>query len=138
MRKPHLLDSSAVLALLEDEPGAERVEQLLRQRSVLIPFVALIETYQITLQTSSQTEAEHRHALLKALPAEVLWHVDEPTALAAAKLKAQHRLPLADALIAAFALTRDAILVHKDPHFEVVAPHVRLDPLPYKTVERRE
>lgn len=133
----HLLDTSAVLTLLEDEPGAAHVEELLRTGNVLIPFVALVETYYLTLHTASHAEAENRHALLKALPAEVLWNVDEPTALTAASLKARHRLPLADALVAAFAITRDAVLVHKDPHFEALSSQVKLDPLPYKPPRRR-
>ncbi|MEW6217048.1 MAG: PIN domain-containing protein [Candidatus Bipolaricaulota bacterium] len=132
-----LLDTSALLTLLGDEPGAARVEEVLRQENVLIPFVALIETYYITLQTASPVEAEKRHALLKALPAEVLWAVDEATALTAAKLKAGHRLPFADALIAAFAVTRGAVLVHKDRHFDSLAAQVALEPLPYAPARRR-
>jgi predicted nucleic acid-binding protein len=125
-----------VLTLLGDEPGAARVEEILRHGGALIPFVALIETYYLTLQTASPPEAEKRHALLKALPVEVLWHVDEPTALTAAKLKARHRLPLADALVAAFAIARGAVLVHKDPHFESLASQVQLEPLSYKAPPR--
>lgn len=134
---PHLLDTSALLTLLGDEPGAARVEEVLRQENVLIPFVALIEAYYITLQTASQVEAEKRHALLKALPGEVLWAVDEATALTAAKLKAGHGLPFADALIAAFAVARAAVLVHKDRHFDSLAAHVALEPLPYAPARRR-
>lgn len=126
-----LLDTSALLTLLGDEPGAAHVEELLRRGNLLIPFVALVEIYYLTLQTASQSEAEARHALVKALPVEVLWEVDEGTALAAANLKARHRLSFADALIAAFAITRQAVLVHKDRHFEALSREVKLDPLPY-------
>lgn len=128
----HLLDTSALLTLLGDEPGAARVEELLRQGDVLIPFVALVEIYYITLQTRSQAEAEKRHALVKALPIELLWDVDEPTALVAARLKAQHRMSLADALVAAFAVTRGAVLVHKDPHFSVLSSQMKIEALPYR------
>jgi len=41
----YLLDTSAVLTLIEDEPGADRVEALLRERGagVLLPFPVLLE-----------------------------------------------------------------------------------------------
>jgi hypothetical protein len=45
----YLLDTSAILTLLEDEEGAERVEILLRQEQILLPYLVLLETYYITL-----------------------------------------------------------------------------------------
>jgi predicted nucleic acid-binding protein len=63
---------------------------------------------------------------------ETLWHMDEPTLLTAARFKAEHKLSLADALIAAFGRTQDAILLHKDPEFESLVEHVGLEALPYK------
>ena len=128
----YLLDTSAILTLLEDEKGAERVEALLREGQVLLPFLVLLETYYITLQERSEAVADRRYALLKQLPATFLWSVDEPTLLTAARFKARHRLSLADALIAAFAVQQGAILVHKDPEFEVLAELVRQEALPYK------
>ena len=127
-----LLDTSAILTLLEDEEGAERVEALLREGQVLLPFLVLLETYYITLQERSEAVADRRYALLKQLPATFLWSVDEPTLLTAARFKARHRLSLADALIAAFAVQQGAILVHKDPEFDVLAELVRQEALPYK------
>ena len=128
----YLLDTSAILTLLEDEKGAERVEALLREGQVLLPFLVLLETYYITLQERSEAVADRRYALLKQLPATFLWSVDEPTLLTAARFKARHRLSLADALIAAFAVQQGAILVHKDPEFEALAELVRQEALPYK------
>jgi predicted nucleic acid-binding protein len=128
----YLLDTSAILTLLEDEEGAERVEALLREGQVLLPFLVLLETYYITLQERSEAVADRRYALLKQLTATFLWSVDEPTLLTAARFKARHRLSLADALIAAFAFQRGAILVHKDPEFEALADLIRQEALPYK------
>jgi ribonuclease VapC len=52
--------------------------------------------------------------------------------LTAARFKARHRLSLADALIAALAFQRRAILVHKYPEFEALAELIRQEVLPYK------
>jgi predicted nucleic acid-binding protein len=86
----------------------------------------------ITLQGRSEAVADRRYALLKQLPTTFLWSIDEPTLLTAARFKARYRLSLADALIAAFAVRHEAILVHKDPEFEALAEVVRQETLPYK------
>lgn len=131
-KTPYLFDTSAILTLLEDEEGAQRVETLLRREEVLFPFLALLETYYITLQEQTEDLADQRYALLKQLPEAILWGVDEPTLLTAGRLKAAHRLSLADALIAAFAVQQQAILVHKDPEMEALKDTVKMEILPYK------
>jgi predicted nucleic acid-binding protein len=129
----YLLDTSAVLTFLEDEEGAERIENLLRQEEILLPYLVLLETYYITLQKQPEDVADKRYALLKQLPATILWEVDEPTLLAAGRFKAYHRLSLADVIIAAFAQRQGAILVHKDPELEPLMEFVEQEVLPYKT-----
>lgn len=69
---------------------------------------------------------------MKQLDVTILWQMDEPTLLTAGRLKANHRVSLADALIAAFTFQHDAILIHKDPEYEAVAGEVSLEALPYK------
>ena len=128
----YLLDTSALLTFIENEEGAERVEALLREPSTLIVWVSLLEVMYITERVRGHTEAEQRYALIKALPVTLLWNVGEPIVVAAAAIKASHRLSVADALIAAAALQANAILVHKDPEFEQLANEVRLEALPYK------
>jgi len=129
-----LLDTSALLTLIEDEAGAERVEQVLTQGEVWLPWLVLLEATYITRQEQDEAEANHRYALMKQLPAIIMWEMDEPTLLTAARIKADHRLSLADAIIAAFAIQRNAVLVHKDPEFEALAGQMLLEALPYKAV----
>lgn len=133
----YLLDTSAIMTFLEDEEGAQRVETILREEEVLLPFLTLLETYYIALQDQPEDVADRRYALLKQLPAMILWDVDEPTLLTAGRLKAAHRLSLADALIAALALRHQAVLVHKDPEMAVLSEIVQLETLPYKRSEVR-
>ena len=130
--KTYLLDTSALLTLIEDEAGAERVEQVLNWEDVVIPCLVLLETYYITQQERGQPIADQRYALLRQLPATILWEMDEPVLLTAARLKAGHRLSLADAIIAAFAIQNAATLLHKDPEFEALVGQVALEALPYK------
>lgn len=133
MADPYLLDTSAVLTLIEDEAGADRVEELLRRHTVLIPWIALLEVFYITQQERGAAEAERRFALIKALPATVLWTIDEPTLLQAGRLKAAYRLSLADTLVAALAQQQGATLVHKDPEYDTLQGQLPLEALPYKT-----
>jgi predicted nucleic acid-binding protein len=128
----YLLDTSALLTFIEDENGAERVEELLNIPSTIITWVSLLEVSYITQQEHDVAEAEQRYALLKALPVTLIWSIDEPILLAAAKLKGGHRLSLADTIIAAYAIQHQATIIHKDPEFERIDQQVQLEPLPYK------
>jgi len=128
----YVLDTSAILTLMEDEGGADRVEAILRQEKVIIPFPVLMEAYYISLQEQSEAIADQRYALMRSLPAAIIWAMDEPTLLVAARFKAQYRMSFADSLIAAFAAQNQAILVHKDPEFDGLVGQVQLEALPYK------
>ena len=131
-RDVYLLDTSAVLAFMEDEEGANEVEEILRAGQVVLPFVVLLEVYYITLREKGEEVAEKRYAFLKSLDGEILWDLDEPLLLTAGRFKGMYRLSLADAVIAAFAKGKGAILVHKDPEYEALGAEVRQLVLPYK------
>ena len=130
---PFLLDTSALLTFIEDEAGADRVEQALKQATTLIPWTVLLETYYITLQEVGTAEADLRIAFIKQLDVKILWDMDEPVLLTAAKVKANHRISLADAIIAAFAIRKGAVLMHKDPEFDALSGLLAMEALPYKS-----
>ena len=132
----YLLDTSAILALLEDEAGADRVQYLLKNETVLLPFLVPLEVYCISFQEKGEETANFRYSLLKALKALHLNEVSEPVLLTAGRLKALHPISLVDAIIAAFARQRDAVLVHKDPEYVTLKDLVRLEALPYKSSRR--
>ena len=125
------------MALIEDEAGAERVEQVISQGRALLPWTVLLEMHYLTPREHGQAEADRRYALASKLKAEVLWGMDEPILLTAGRLKAEQRVSFADALIAAFALRTGATLVHKDPEHDALADVVDMERLPYKTSQER-
>lgn len=129
---PYLLDTSALLTFIEDEEGADRVEQALEQPTTLLPWPVLLETCYITIQEEGQAEADRRIALIKQLNVKILWDMDESTLLNATRLKAEHRVSLADAIVAAFAIRKDAVLMHKDPEFDALIGMLPMEALPYK------
>ena len=128
----YLLDSSALLTLIEDEPGADRVEEVLRTRSCLVPWLGLLEVYYVTQRERGVDESERRLALLQSLPTEIMWEADAAVVRAAAGFKASHRVSLADAIMAGFAKIRTAVLLHKDPEFQSLEGRILLEALPYK------
>lgn len=129
---PMVLDTSAILTLIEDEPGADRVQEILEQGNAVIPWIVLLEAYYISFQERGQDEADLRYALMKRLPVTFDDVLDEPRLLTAGRLKASHRLSLADAIIAAITLANAGTLVHKDPEYAAIQDQVRQEALPFK------
>jgi predicted nucleic acid-binding protein len=130
--KRYLLDTSALLTLIEGEEGAKRVETILRTTKPLIPWTALMEVHYITERERGSAEADQRYALLRALDADALWDMNERVLLRAARFKARHKLSFADTVIAAYAVLEDAVLVHKNPEYEALAGGIQQEVLRYK------
>jgi len=130
-----ILDTSAILTVLNDEDGLETVISLLdRAREgeavVYLPFMAFMELEYLTLRKASPEETHYLLALVKAWPVQEV-ESDEEWRHRAAEVKVKTPLSVADAWIAALALLHDAQLVHKDPEFEQV-PGLPMLSLPCK------
>jgi predicted nucleic acid-binding protein len=123
-----VLDTSALLAFMTAEKGAEVIEGILNGKGnrIYLPWPVVFEVYYLTKRSRGEADADRRYALISELPATILWRTDEPEVLAAARLKAQFRISFADAIIAAAAVQLDAILVHKDPEYEHLGKQIRL------------
>jgi predicted nucleic acid-binding protein len=128
----YVLDSSAILTLIEKESGDEQVKQILRTQSVFIPWIALTELLYITTREKGPKDAETRYALIKNTNSTILWDSNEELMFTAAHLKSRNRISFADSLIAAYAIQLNAILVHKDPEMESLNDKVRMEMLPFK------
>lgn len=128
-----VLDTSAIFAYIEDEPGADTVQSIFDgEENVFLPWPVLMEVFYISMRERGQHEAETRFALLKHSPVNILWEVDETLLLRAATLKTKNKLSFADAVIASYTIQNDSILVHKDPEYESLSNQVEMEILPYK------
>jgi predicted nucleic acid-binding protein len=131
-----ILDTSALLTFIEDEPGADQVQAVLFEaaagRSKLYAcFVSLTEVQYITHQERGEIVAQQRLADLRKL--QIQWvHSDDELCSAAAKLKAAHRMSFANSFVAATAQRFDATLIHKDPEFQALATILKQIMLPPK------
>lgn len=116
-----LLDTSALLTLRDDEPGAERVEAVLEQpQPCYACFLSRMEVLYRVWKDENERAGRLAYEQLKALP--LHWvEASDPLLECAAGLKARYSLSVADAWIAAAALEVGATLMHKDPEFRAIA-----------------
>ncbi len=120
----YLLDTSALLAHHRQESGWETVQALFEseEAEIVIASVSVTE-FGRRLRDLGAPEAivERTLAGYQLLCTEVV-SVDAAVALAAVALgyRTPHRLPLVDALIAAAAQSRNALLVHRDEHMRAI------------------
>lgn len=131
MSAPKVLDSYSVIAYLENEPGADRVGQLIKQardreRPLLLSVVNWGEVYYIACRAGGKAAADKAMQSLETLPIELV-DADRDMALAAAQLKAAHRMSYADCFAAALAKRRKAELVTGDHEFKEVEGEIRID-----------
>jgi len=137
----YLLDTSAILAFTDQEPGSRQVERILTLASagacsVEVSALSLMEIFYVTLQERGEDLACLLVVLVKKWP--VAWvYPDETILLRAGRVKAGFRLSLADAIIAATAIHRGATLVHKDPELAALDDRLALLALPSETSHPR-
>ncbi|MCI0554186.1 MAG: PIN domain-containing protein [Anaerolineae bacterium] len=130
--KSFVLDTSALMAFIEKEEGAERVREILLKKSTIIHWLSIMETVYISQRELGEEEALTRYALLKKLNAKIIWDADEALLLNAARIKSTHSLSLADSVIAAITAQYKAILIHKDPEYEPLQDVLEMEILPYR------
>ncbi len=131
-----LPDTSAILTMMDNEEGADTVEQILRTKDILLPAIILLEVYYKTIQYRGIEVAEVRYATVKSIKAHHIAELNEPVLLKSGEFKAGYRISLADSIIAAYAFVYDATLVHKDPEFEVITMINQIK-LPYNPKDKR-
>ncbi len=122
MNRTYVLDASAVINLLTGEPGAGRIEQLLREADRLgTPLLVSVanwgEVFYLSWQRHGEKSAREALSDLSRLPIRVV-PVDLAQALKAGELKALHKIPYVDCLAAALAILQRATLVTSDRDFE--------------------
>lgn len=131
----YVLDTSALLAYIENEDGAHIIENifletLMEQHTLYISVVSCIEVYYISCREQGQAIAAERLQLLYDLPV-ILSPLEESSITTIGELKATHSLSFADCCIAGLAQAKRATLIHKDPEFEQLSTLSQCK-LPYK------
>lgn len=120
----YVLDSFAMLTLLQLEPGADQVTALLREAEqgtsrVLMSLISLGEVVYIIERRWGEARLRSFLAYVNAAPIEVS-PVDQDRVFAAAHIKAHHPISYADAFAVALAQELEATVITGDPEFRSV------------------
>ncbi len=128
VKQTYVLDACALLRLAQDEPGAERVADILASAAkgeirVLLHQINLGEVvYRIGKQFGWQT-AERKRGEISLLPIDIIAFNDD-LFWQAVKLKATYAMSYADCFAAALAFKEQATLLTSDPEFEVLGDEI--------------
>jgi predicted nucleic acid-binding protein len=130
-RPAFLLDSYALLAYLNDEPGKERVQEILdlaknHRCSLAMSLINLGEVLYISERARGLPAAQTVQALVESLPLELL-EVSRDLILDAAHIKANHLISYADAFAVASAIRESAIILTGDPEYHSIEDLVKVE-----------
>lgn len=125
-----VLDSYALLAFFENEKGADKVAEILRQardrdKPLLLTVVNWGEVYYIVLRASGSAAALKIEEIIDTLPIEIV-PIDRALAKLAAEFKAAKKMSYADCFAAALAKQKKADLVTGDPEFKTAEGEIKI------------
>jgi ribonuclease VapC len=125
------LDTYALLAYLQGEQSASRIEKLLEDAAkekcrMILSLINLGELLYITERRGGVAKAQDAMALIQQLPIEVL-PADEQTVFGAAHIKANHAISYADSFTVAIGIQENASILTGDPEFQSVEAIVKLE-----------
>ena len=118
-----ILDTSALLLLFTNEPGAQTVAA--HRDRLAIPFISLTEFMYLIWRRHGEDEAVARYTLVTEWKRPILWP-DERILLIASRFKDQYNLRLADSYIVAFAKIYESPLLTKNRDYQRLQKEVSL------------
>ena len=128
--KTYVLDSSALILFLRNEPGAAKVREVVGSTQggghvALMSVVNWGEVYHYMWRGWGQAAAESTLVDIARLPLRLV-DADAPTAKLAATIKVRFGLAFADCFAAALAWSRRAAVVTADHDFRVLKKQIEL------------
>lgn len=128
VKHTYVLDACALLRLAQDEPGAERVAEILAGAAsgdarVLLHQINLGEVVYRIGKQFGWLVAERKRGEISLLPIEIVAFTEE-IFWQAVRLKASYPMSYADCFAAALAIKEQAVLLTSDPEFEVLGAAV--------------
>ena len=131
MKKTKLLDSYAILLWIQDEPGAQIIEDLLLsarqgQINLVVSEINLGEVYYKCIRRTGKNRAIEILEQFSLLPVEIV-PVDWNLICKASELKADIPIAYADCFAIATALLKEATIITGDPEFSQASHLVNID-----------
>lgn len=126
-----ILDACALLRLLQDEPGADRIDMMLqgasaRKHRVQMHIINLGEVIYSIGKAFGWEVAQRKREEIQLLPISIIPFSDHML-WKAVELKSKFALSYADCFAAAAAILEDATLLTSDPEFRVVNRLVKIE-----------
>ena len=128
--KKYVMDSFAMIAFFEDEPGANKVTEILdalmkQKAKAFMSVVNWGEIYSNTMRVQEIEEAEDVIKQFNKYPIQLI-EADQALTYEAAKLKGKHKIAYADCFAAALSLRLKAPIVTGDPEFKKLDDQVSI------------
>jgi predicted nucleic acid-binding protein len=128
--KRYVFDSYAMIAYFEDEVGADRVAQILRQliQGKAKGYMSVVnwgEVYYNIMREEGIAEAEKVILQLDKFPIQIV-EINRDFAYEAAKLKGKYRIAYADCFAVALSVKLNASLVTGDPEFRKLKERISI------------
>ena len=125
----YILDACAVIALLQEEEGADKVAAVINaaykgEATVLMNKINLLEVYYDAYRLRGKAQADTMLAQLKKCPVFIHSEMDDNVFEEAGRLKASYKISLADSIALAEASVSGAGLLTADHHeFDTLKEH---------------
>ena len=121
MKEAFVFDACAIIAFLNDENGADEVENvLIRVKQggckVFINKINVLEIYYGVYREDGKDKAEEMLAKIVSLPLIIIDKLEDNVFKEAGRLKATYRISLADSIAIAEAKTRGIKILTADHH----------------------
>lgn len=121
MKDSYVLDACALLAMINNEPGADRVEAVLREAflgniEVYMNKINVYEIYYGIYRANGREMAEEVYILIKKQPINIIDSFSDEVFVEAARLKSKYKMSLADSIALGEAIVRKAELLSSDHH----------------------
>lgn len=129
--KRYILDSFALLAHLQDEPGKSQVEAILREAErkaveIFMPVINLGEVGYIIERRKGLATVQAVIAVIDHLPVTII-DADRQLTFLAAHIKAHYPISYADAFAVALAQLKKGAILTGDPEFRKVEEIVPIE-----------
>ncbi len=95
----------------------KKLKELAKRKS-LVSVITLHEMFKLFAETEGIPVAEHRLRIIQSTYD--ICEITSGIAISAARIRLHTKIPTADSLIGALALSKDKIVISDDPHFSMI------------------
>ncbi len=130
-----VMDACALLALINNEDGANKVEIILREALkgnvyIYMNKINILEIYYGIYREEGQVKADEVYTRTLKQPIDIVETLNDDVFKEAGRLKAKYKLSLADSIVLGEAIVRNAVVLTCDHHeFDIIEQqeHIQFD-----------